>query len=130
MSLPVLVDDGGIRPAGPQDACFYCHQTVGNLHAPDCVTIVRDAVYAVWQVTPKGERIRRIGTWTVPEPAAWGADDCEFHRNESSWCANNVRTTGTLAVAAMPKPRPKRCLCSCLAFVLEDRAGEVRRSDD
>ena len=39
---PLVVEkDDGIRPAGPPDACFYCAQKVGQLHARDCVMVVK-----------------------------------------------------------------------------------------
>lgn len=40
----VRPDDHGIRPAGPRDACFYCHSLVGELHGSECVIPQRTVV--------------------------------------------------------------------------------------
>ena len=74
----VLPDDDGIRPAGKPDQCFYCEGREGEPHAQDCV-IVSKVIIA-----------RYIIEIPVRVPHYWGKDDFEFHRNESSSCANNV----------------------------------------
>ncbi len=74
----VLENDHGIRPAGKDDECFYCHQKVGQEHKPDCVTRCRTVVV---------EFAFRI-TRAVPEH--WDAKHIEFHMNEGSWCTSNI----------------------------------------
>lgn len=82
MSTPAwpLVDakDDGIRPAGRPDACFYCHQQVGQEHKRDCVIVT------------KLVRINYTYAVDTRVPHAWTQHDIEFHRNDSSWCANNA----------------------------------------
>lgn len=70
-------DDDGIRPAGPSDACFYCSAKVGEIHHSDCVIRQRTVV------------LRFEFEYTVLIPEDWDQHMIEFHRNESSWCANN-----------------------------------------
>lgn len=60
--------DKGIRPAGSQEACFYCHAAKGDQHRDGCTMRVRTVVVRVFF-----EYIR-----TVPE------------HNESSSCAGNI----------------------------------------
>lgn len=66
------------RPAGNQDKCFYCKRKVGEKHGDTCV-LVRKKV-----------TVRATITYQVVVPASWEKDDVEFHRNESSWCADNM----------------------------------------
>lgn len=80
----VLADDNGIRPAGKPDECFYCHRQVGRHHHTSCATIVEDVTY---EVRMNG---KVVGTWTRPDPFYWGVAMCEYHKNESSWCADNA----------------------------------------
>ena len=86
----VTPDDDGIRPAGKPDECFYCHQKVGEKHTPECVMVTEDRLYNVWFDG------NHIGTWTRADPAHWDIDMCRFHKNESTWCANNMRHEGKL----------------------------------
>lgn len=118
-SPPVVTgDDYGIRPAGRPDACFYCNRRVGERHAFECV-IVR--VPRTYRVILDGAD---VGTWTVGDPVSWNAEAREFHRNESSWCANNVRSEGTLLVtddarvALLNVTKPGKCeLCPRVEFI-------------
>lgn len=71
-------DDHGIRPAGKPDACFYCSSVVGTEHARDCVIVT------------KRVKVRYTLEIEVDVPYAWNKEFFEFHRNESSWCADNV----------------------------------------
>lgn len=118
--FPVLTDDYGIRPAGPSDACFYCQRRVGANHAPDCVCIVRSSTYGVYH---EG---RRIGAYTRDDPAFWTTKDCEFHKNDSSWCADNMIGDG---YEGEPLPETlEGCLCGCLVFKLEHRGTDQKRA--
>lgn len=92
----VAADDGGIRPAGPPDACLYCKQRVGELHAPDCVTV------------KKRVRLRYIIEVDVDIPHAWDQNMIEFHRGGSSWCANNAIDE---IKAHAPDDDSGECLC-------------------
>ncbi|TXH51025.1 MAG: hypothetical protein E6Q97_19265 [Desulfurellales bacterium] len=74
----VLVDDDGIRPAGKPDECFYCQRKVGEQHQPDCVIVTK--------------RVRIRYSFTIEEtvPHHWTKEQIEFHRNYSTWCADNA----------------------------------------
>lgn len=74
----VAPNDGGIRPAGPQNACFYCRQKIGDPHARDCVMVT------------KRVRVRYSIELEVEVPHCWDQESVEFHRNEGTWCANNA----------------------------------------
>lgn len=78
MSWPVVIkNDDGIRPAGNPDECFYCQRKIGEEHSRECVTIT------------KLVKVRYIYEIEIPVPNYWSSEDIEFHRNESSWCADN-----------------------------------------
>jgi hypothetical protein len=84
----VLKDDDGIRPAGNADECFYCYRKVGEPHAQNCVCVTSVVKYRVYMNLGDGER--EVGTFQRHDPYFWNAHDCEFHKNESSWCADNA----------------------------------------
>jgi hypothetical protein len=73
----VLEDDDGIRPAGRPDECFYCGQTTGHAHKDTCAVVTKKV---------KVEYTYEI---EIEVPFHWTKYDIEFHRNESTWCANN-----------------------------------------
>lgn len=80
----VLERDYGIRPAGPQDECFYCQQKVGQKHKKECVTIEKMVKY---NVLVEGSI---VGTFTRLDPHHWTEEDCNFHKNLGTWCASNA----------------------------------------
>lgn len=67
----------GPRPAGPPDECFYCQVKVGGEHKPGCVLRQRTVV------------LRYSYDVVIAVPADWDKRMVEFHRNDSSWCADN-----------------------------------------
>lgn len=73
----VLEDDDGIRPAGPPDECFYCHQKVGQGHGLDCPCVEKTVL------------LRYTFEIPVRVPWFWESDDVENHRNWRS-CADNT----------------------------------------
>lgn len=72
-----VVTEAAMRPASLVLACFYCHQGIGDKHLTTCVLVKR-------RVT-----VRTIIEHVIEVPAHWDAEMVEFHRNESSWCADN-----------------------------------------
>lgn len=74
----VLLNDNGIRPAGPADACFYCNQKVGQLHLLDCVSI------------RKRVKVRYTVEVEIDMPHSAGKAEIEYNRNDGRWCGNNV----------------------------------------
>ena len=79
MKFPKVVNnDYGIRPAGPSDACFYCHSKIGQEHGKECVVI------------HKKVRVRAVVEYEIKVPHSWSSSDIEFRYNEGTWCADNV----------------------------------------
>lgn len=74
--MNLSMTDNGIRPAGPSDRCFYCTAPVGE-HLSGCVLLTRAVV------------VRRTIEYLVDVPRDWDQHMIEFHRNESSHCADN-----------------------------------------
>lgn len=75
-----LVDenDGGIRPAGKPDECFYCQQKVGQPHKYDCVCVTKKV------------KVKCTIEYEIEVPHFWTKEQIEFHRNLSSWCSDNL----------------------------------------
>src|SRR5262245_5662300 len=73
----VAVNDDELRPAGKPEECYYCKQKIGTPHGSRCVCVT------------KRVRLRYSYEVKVDIPHFWTVDDIEFHRNESSWCADN-----------------------------------------
>lgn len=113
----VAPDDDGIHPAGKPDACFYCQRRVGHLHKFGCVMCEVERTY---RVILNGVD---IGTWSRRDPVSWDARMRAFHKNDSSWCVDNMRHEGILNLRApLPSCEGDRCLCS--RVVLEPVANE------
>lgn len=72
-----IVSERDIYSAESSD-CRYCRAKIGAEHATDCVLRKRTVV------------VRATLEYVVVVPECWSARDVEFHRNESSWCANNI----------------------------------------
>jgi hypothetical protein len=103
---PFLVTEAAMRPASPKRRCFYCHVTIGGEHKDDCVLIHKKVMVSV--------TIR----YDIEVPAHWSADDVEDHRNNSSWCANNL-------VAELDEVAGgDRCLCGKARFEFVRVASE------
>jgi hypothetical protein len=73
-----VTPENGPRPAGQPDECFYCHEAVGDDHKPTCVLRDRTVV------------MRYVFEVVIVVPEHWTKEDIEFHRNESTWCADNA----------------------------------------
>ena len=119
----VLADDDGIRPAGPPDECFYCHSKVGERHGAQCVTVQQIVRYNVLM------HDKVVGTFQRSEPYFWTPLDCEFHKNESSWCSDNaldaidwVEETKAECVAEVERTLNGgwHCTCDLLLFTFKE----------
>lgn len=64
------------EPEKRETHCFYCHQPVSQ-HSEDCVCITKTVVVEM--------KVR----YMIEVPRHWDQGTIEFHRNESSSCANN-----------------------------------------
>jgi len=111
MTTEFTVTPAACRPAQLiKDRCFYCRQLIGGKHKADCVLVRR-------KVT-----VRLIMEYDVVVPAHWTPDNVEFHRNESSWCADNL--VDELAALVDNGPAGEGCLCGRAKFAFVRDAGE------
>lgn len=73
------VNEEGVRPAGPPDACFYCGKKKGAEHGHDCVirkrTVVTRITLDLVQLVPEG----------------WEEEQINFYLNDPVWCLENLR---------------------------------------
>lgn len=113
----VQPNDHGIRPAGKPDECFYCRAKVGSPHGQKCVTVSKIVLYDVLVDGNKAGEFQR------DDPHFWTEKDCEFHKNESSWCKDNAAEAIVWSDAAAKAKvegalaaDPNRCLCSLISF--------------
>jgi hypothetical protein len=77
-------NDPGIRPAGKKDECFYCKMKVGDYHNIDCVILTKKNKYSILV----DDKVVAKLLWD--DPIAWDNDQCDFHKNEASWCVDNA----------------------------------------
>lgn len=116
----VIPNDYGIRPAGPQDACFYCRQQIGEFHGSTCVCVEKRVKYTVFH----GDD--HVGYFTRLEPYIWNNAWCEQHKNESSYCADNAvddiewldTPAAKTAIAAVQGN--ESCACGILWFYVHE----------
>lgn len=92
----VVQNDDGIRPAGKPNQCFYCKKYIGEPHGKECVCVT------------KRIKVRYAYEIEVDIPHFWTAEDFEFSRNESSWCASNAEGH----IEQYLKTRNEECPCS------------------
>jgi hypothetical protein len=97
----------GPRPAGQPDRCYYCRVSVGESHAHGCVMRRRSVV------------LRTTIEYVVMIPEDWTPEQVRVHRNETSWCANNL-------LDDMSRIRDSACLCdfTYTSFVREATAAD------
>lgn len=101
-----IVTDKARRPAIDRPVCFYCLRPVGSPHKGDCVLIKKKVL------------IRMTVEYEISVPASDYKGEIEFHRNESSWCADN-------AFDELEALRDKHgCLCHVAKFTCLRDTGE------
>lgn len=114
----VLPNDNGIRPAGPPDVCFYCRARVGEPHGATCVCVEKLVQYGVYV------HGKKVGTFQRYDPHHWTFEECEFHKNQSSWCSDNaldaIVWTDEAAVVEVDATPEGECTCSLLKFQFEE----------
>lgn len=91
-TMKIEKNDPGIRPSGNPDECLYCHFKVGEMHGSECVIVLKMVEYDVLVGNWDGAEATgvKVGTFTRADPYSWSDYDCEFHKNDSSWCADNA----------------------------------------
>ena len=75
--LGFIVLESHLRPA-LAGKCFYCKSHVGAYHLDDCILI------------QKKVKVRCVIEYEISCPYSWSKHDIEFHRNEASWCSDNM----------------------------------------
>ena len=79
------------RPARPDGKCFYCHEPIFSTHGPECV------------IPQKRVRLRVTLEYETYVPRHWDKHSIEFHRNDGSWCADNIVSDLEGYLAEKPK---------------------------
>lgn len=105
---------------GDPRKCFYCTAATGTPHDDGCVCLTKSVV------------MRVTVEYVASVPRSWGKEDIEFHRNESSSCANNqIRELSRAADMMAANARPGGscgCFCSNLSSeYLRDATAEDER---
>lgn len=99
LTQPPIVKEEDERPAGKGSGhCFYCPSKIGERHAEDCV---------IWE---KQVVVRATIEYTITVPHSWKKEDIEFHRNEGSWCSNNM-------IPELEALSEHNCLCPYTEFM-------------
>ncbi len=75
---PFIVTDKAMQRDPSRPECFYCRQPIGSEHKSDCVFISRKV------------KVRVTIEYDIEVPATWDVEMIEFHRNDASWCSNNI----------------------------------------
>lgn len=76
-NIKVTRKGAGMRDADP-NACFYCGKAIGENHDLDCVCVT------------KRVKLKATITFEVEVPHCWRKGDIEFHRNDGTWCSDNM----------------------------------------
>ena len=104
----VKMNEESVRLASPSDECVYCERNVGDEHAEDCVTLMREV-----RVRLSIEIIRSV-------PETWTAAEIDDEMNRGSY-SGNLMTELEAHVAALT--RDGGCLCGKL---IGEYVGEVK----
>jgi len=99
------VTEKAMRPASNKKECFYCNSKIGRFHEDDCVLVKK--------------KVKVVATieYEIEVPADWTEDNVHFHRNEGSWCTDNM-------IGELEELSKDECLCFKVMFECEDSNGE------
>lgn len=101
---PAAQRPGSVPPFNGR--CFYCRQAIGDLHKATC------------ELVRKRVKVRCIIEYEVSVPSFWDDEGVRFHRNDASWCADNLlHELSDVAEAG-------GCLCELTRFEVLDGSGE------
>lgn len=105
-----IVKPADERPARRDGRCFYCSQPIGTEHKADCVTLSRTVVVKI--------EIDAV----IKVPRDWDSKMIEFHRNDGTWCSNNL--IADLADWQKRHEADGACICSGTRFTFVREAGQ------
>lgn len=91
---------GGEFQTGDPEKCFYCTGALGAEHDADCVCLDRPV------------KVKMTVEMVIAVPRSWSAEEIEFHKNQSSYCLNNMLQELDRQVASREDGSPAPCLCS------------------
>ena len=126
---PVFVWGGiGSRSCSARRECFYCHVAEGHPHESDCVCVLKLVEYVV------SAHGKVVGTFQTYDPCSWTPHNCEFHKNESSWCTDNALDAIDWTDDSMDREidalEEEQCTCGLLEFRLARVIDEGPFVDD
>jgi hypothetical protein len=143
----VTEDDPGLRPRSGRQ-CAYCNAVIGQPHGPECVIVTKRVRFLVRAEIPNGTGDRSkllvfIGSWLVYEPHFWDRQMSEFHKNDSTWCADgfleDIAVQGRVKwdgpVGGVPARLLREyayehgCTCGALSFELDRVVDAVPKKD-
>ena len=94
------------RPGNSKKVCFYCQQPIGGYHRKDCILIRKKVL------------VKATILYEIEVPKDWDKQQIEFHRNDSTWCADNM-------LEELKKLGAKECcLCGNTNFKYIKQASE------
>ena len=93
-----IVNPDDVRPARLDGTCFYCRVPIGGEHKKGCV--IRQRTVTI-EMTIK---------FPISVPEDWDEESINFHRNNSTWCADNVLPE------LEREAKRSGCLCSVTVF--------------
>jgi len=96
-----IVSKQAMRPASDEEECFYCNIAIGGHHKDTCVLV------------SKKVKVKLTVEYEVEVPSFWNKDNIEFHRNESSWCADNAMDE---LIEVFDIDNEESCMCGHLNF--------------
>lgn len=108
----VVKNDDGIRPAGRNDTCFYCGSKIGEYHKGDCVVVTKKV------------KVRATIEYEIEVPHFWDNEQIEFHRNEGSWCSDNL-----INELQVIEKRNDDCLCYYTEFEYIETTDNTPKRD-
>lgn len=109
-----LVKDEDVRPARQDGTCFYCRQELGTPHKEECV---------IWTKTV---RVRVTVEYDIEVPRTWDKDMIEFHRNEGTWCADNMVAELEEQVGRYAVDDYQPCMCGTTKYEVIDQPEMVK----
>jgi hypothetical protein len=112
----LVTETNGIRPDGPPDECFYCHEKLGQPHSRDCCCRRRTIV------------LRASVDLVIEVPSDWDLGNINFHFNELCNCHDN--RLRMIATALRDAKKRGECSCRYLSFSYQEEATPEHKEGD